>query len=110
MSTNRKGYDHEWCKKNRDKKRAIQRRYLEKLKKNPEKLAAAKLRMRQYHKDHYVVIRISQWAIHFHCCVKCGKTDSRHKGKGLCARCWSKKHNPGYRKRQHEWYLKKRKV
>ena len=30
---------------------------------------------------------ISTWARHYDACVECGKTDSRHNGKGRCKRC-----------------------
>lgn len=40
-----------------------------------------------------------RWSREYDCCIVCGKTDSRHQGKGICNRCTLiqfKKDHPGY--------------
>lgn len=49
------------------------------------------------------------WALNYVACVRCGKSDTKHMGKGLCRRCYftdyneeNKKEIQGYKRK---WYL-----
>lgn len=79
------------------------------IKLSPERRQALALHARSFRKK---II----WAYKFDKCVECGKSDSRHDGRGLCAVCYYltyrkiKRNTPVYkksmRKYKRAWYLK----
>ena len=44
--------------------------------------------------------KVEGWSREYECCVVCGKTDSRHTGKGLCVRCYNR---IWYREHKGKW-------
>lgn len=53
---------------------------------------------------------MKQWARKFHACIICGCTDTKHMGKGKCARCYSSLylalHSARCKRQKHEHYLR----
>lgn len=50
------------------------------------------------------------WALNYDKCVRCGKTDTKHMGKGLCRRCYfddyNKANEPAIKAYKRKWYFK----
>ena len=42
------------------------------------------------HSSHHAPKKNGRWSIRFSHCVRCGKNDTEHKGKGVCGRCYRK--------------------
>ncbi|EGD45733.1 hypothetical protein Cpap_0060 [Ruminiclostridium papyrosolvens DSM 2782] len=39
------------------------------------------------------IITNNKWSLNYNNCISCGTTNHKHKAKGLCTRCYQKKHN-----------------
>ena len=44
----------------------------------------------------------NKWALKFNKCKKCGTTEIRHKGNGLCLHCWDKKRDKKKKRKQQK--------
>lgn len=54
-------------------------------------------------------IAISEWSVNYSCCIECGTTERKHRGKGLCTRCYNNakyRKNPEPQKAQRKEYYR----